>query len=605
MVMANAALFTLIAIAKIAMEGYSGEPLQFALNALQLALAVGAVFSLAAISFGQSRLNTPRAFLTSNLLGLFVTLGAFLLLYFGGQSTWQSVPGDPNARIYLSAIAGARAGVFMLICFLAFLLIAAENETQTETHNDFASASFMALKAFFIALVYGLVVFGGAAAIFGAVRALLYQELSFKILGYLGALSAFFAFAIFIGYFPDFRKGAEDPQRDIAQKQTRFVTILFEYILVPIFLALTVVLILWAGRTVLLGVDIPFLNLYGIATSYAVGGLVLHILVTHGESAPAKLYLRIFPLAVLVILLFEAWALVISLLDHGLQMEEYLFIVTWFITFCSAILLLIRQNQAHRPIVYVVSLLAALAVMPVIGFHQLPYNQQVGRLEKLLRQENMLESPDGGASLEIVPAVGTPALATREGITNAVDFLIYQDNDGPSWLAKDALRRGSFERIFGFAPVYSGEVDPGQKDRFTQLRLNTNVIDVSGYQWELAALLPFKASPNGFELEGDNGRYVIRWQDPGPAGTPALTVSLDGREILNRDAQEFLDEILLKFPLGAQTFAPPTLQDMTWTLETPEIQMTLIFEEVYISEAADSGVMSSYLTILTAYLTEK
>ncbi len=596
-VMGNAALMTIVAIVKIAVDWTILQPYDFLISCVQLALAVGAAFGLAAITFGQSRLQTKRSFVLANLLGILVTMVAFLLMYFVGGREGTPYPGATTTGLFLSNITQARAAVFIFLCFLAFLLVAA----KTEDSFDFASAVFMSMKAFFIALLYGLVVFGGTAAIFGAVRALLYAELSFKILGYLGALSVFFAFAIYIGYFPDFRLGSKDPQREVAQKQPRFITVLFEYILIPIFLALTLVLLLWALRTVIVGVDLPFLNLYSIATGYAVGGLLLHILVTHGTSPTAKFYRKVFPATVLLILLFELWALVISIRQHGLQTEEYVFLVIWLVTLVSAILLLFKQAKAHRPMVYVVAILSVIAVLPVVGFHQLPYNQQLNRLETLLQAENMLQNE------KIVPAAEPPALATREAITNAVDFLIYSDNPtAPTWLDKDALRRGSFRQIFGFDKTYPGQTEPGGQDmKYTSLQIRPRAIDISAYQWEIAALSSYDKTLEPIQFTGAKGAYIFTWSQDSDTTLPLLTVNLNGRVIMRQDFRTFVDLVLEKFPLGAQTFAPPTEADLTFEVETAEIQLTFIFRSVYVSYTTSTGEWSYTLEPLAVYMNEK
>jgi hypothetical protein len=57
------------------------EPYNFLFDCLQWAIASGAIFSLAAITAAQTRLNTAKSALTANLLGVAAAVVTFLVLY--------------------------------------------------------------------------------------------------------------------------------------------------------------------------------------------------------------------------------------------------------------------------------------------------------------------------------------------------------------------------------------------------------------------------------------------------------------------------------------------------------------------------------------------
>lgn len=595
-VMVNALLFTLVSIVRTAMDWQDQLPYNFLFNSLQSALALGAIFSLAAITYAHSRLNTKKAFTAANLLGLVVPAAAFLLLYyFGGAMAESYYPGEV-VYMAMTGIASARVGVAIFLSLLAFLLLAG----KTEQGLDFSGAVFMTLKAFFLALIYGLVIMGGASGVFAAIKALLYTGLTTKVFGYVGAISAFIGFSIFVGYFPDFHKGAQDEHRAAAQKQPRFITVLFEFILVPIMLALTVVLVLWAGRTILGGMNTRFLSLYGIAASYAIGGLLLHILVTHNDSKLANFYKKVFPFAVLFILLFEAWALVIQLNKYGMKTTEYVFIVIWLVAFISAVLLILKKDKAHPWIVYVTSALAVIAVLPFIGFNELPYNQQVGRLERLLTAENMLQGD------KIVPAATEPSLSTREGITDAVDFLIYQENNPPAWLDKTSLKMDSFRTTFGFDRVFPDQgPDVNGEYQFTMLNLPPMAIDVSGYQWELTSLQAAEKYLDTIRFTGKKGEYAISWNSNQSSGLPVIEIKLNGQSIVKDDLKAYMDKVQQKYPLGNQEIPSASLEDMTHRIEVPEISLILIFNRIEINSNSNMGEIYYGVSPQAIYLNEK
>lgn len=597
-VMLSAALFTIVSIIRTAMDYPFQEPYNFLFNTMQFALALGAIAGLAAITYAQSRIKTRRSFWIANLLGLIVAVAAFLLLYFAGGYTPEKSYYQDVVYKSISMIASVRVTVAIFLSLLAFVLFAARKK---EDRLNFSGAVFMTLKAFFIALIYGLVIMGGASGVFGAIKALLYTDLTSKVFGYVGALSGFFGFAIFVGYFPDFRKDGEDEQRVAAQKQPRFIEILLEYILVPIMLALTVVLVLWAIRTITGGMETQFINLYSIAASYAIGGLLLHILVTHNQSGLTKFYRRAFPFAALFMLLFEAWALITSLREHGLKTTEYVFIIIGLVTFISAIMLIIKQERAHPWIVYVVSVLAVVAVLPVIGFHALPYSQQVNRLERILMTQDMLQNN------KIVPAKTEPSLAVREDITEAVDFLIYEESrQTPAWLDTSSIQQGSFKSIFGFERVFPNQ-DPAQKDDFqyTMLNLEPQAIDVSAYQWELTALQTAEKYNEKIVFAGLKGEYTISWTSTPPSDLPNIEVLLNNKSIIKGDLSQYMESLIQKYPLGSSENPPANLTDMTYRIESEDLELILVFNQIRISSRANSGERYYGVSLQAIYLNEK
>lgn len=597
-VMLSAALFTIVSIIRTAMDYPFQEPYNFLFNTMQFALALGAIAGLAAITYAQSRIKTRRSFWMANLLGLIAAVAAFLLLYFAGGYTPEKSYYQDVVYKSISMIASVRVTVAIFLSLLAFVLFAARKK---EDRLNFSGAVFMTLKAFFIALIYGLVIMGGASGVFGAIKALLYTDLTSKVFGYVGALSGFFGFAIFVGYFPDFRKDGEDEQRVAAQKQPRFIEILLEYILVPIMLALTVVLVLWAIRTITGGMETQFINLYSIAASYAIGGLLLHILVTHNQSGLAKFYRRAFPFAALFMLLFEAWALITSLREHGLKTTEYVFIIIGLVTFISAIMLIIKQERAHPWIVYVVSVLAVVAVLPVIGFHALPYSQQVNRLERILMTQDMLQNN------KIVPAKTEPSLAVREDITEAVDFLIYEESrQTPAWLDTSSIQQGSFKSIFGFERVFPNQ-DPAQKDDFqyTMLNLEPQAIDVSAYQWELTALQTAEKYNEKIVFTGLKGEYTISWTSTPPSDLPNIEVLLNNKSIIKGDLSQYMESLIQKYPLGSSENPPANLTDMTYRIESEDLELILVFNQIRISSRANSGERYYGVSLQAIYLNEK
>ncbi len=592
---ASALAFAIVTMIRIQLDWPQQEAYNFLFNSLHWAFALGAVFSLAAITAAQSRYNEARAFLIVNLLSAAAVAVTFLALYlYGGTDSGQ----DASRFAVVSALAASRVSVAILVSFLAFIILAGYPKDQ----SDFSRSFFMTQKAFFIALIYGLVIMGGTSGVAGAFQALLYQEMSVKVYEYIGTLVGFLAFTIFVGYFPDFRKGQIDKHREEAQKQPRFVEILFEYIMIPIVLALTAVLLIWTGKIIVTGSWPVFMQLSSIATGYTVGGIWLHVMVTHHESGLAKFYRRIYPFAALVILAFEAWALLIQLSKSSLKMTEYSFILIWIIAVAAAVLLPILKAKAHPVIVALTCALAVFSVLPVVGYQALPVTSQVNRLEKLLVSQGMLDGD------QLVPAVTEPELAVRESITDAINYLAYaEDAKLPAWFDKRLGESVVFKTKLGFEqtwPKPEGTFISGPGGNMgTSLMLSPGAVDISDYRW--AVNLQQEKEKASVMIEGDKGSYRINWTVTPPTGIPTLKIELEDRVIIEQDMNAYIDQISAGFPPGQAGPTQATFKDMSLQLETPEVTVLLVFSNIDINVDPRQDIINYWLNLDALYLKEK
>lgn len=597
---ASALAFAIVTMIRIQLDWPQQEAHNLLFNCLHWAFAFGSVFGLAATTLAQSRFGRPRAFLNANLLSVAAVAVTFLLLYtFGGTEPTQAGSHFP----VLSRLAASRVGAASLVTLIAFIVLAAYPEDQ----SDVARSFFMVHKAFFIALVYGLVIEAGTSGVVGAFQALLYRGMSSKVYMYLGTLSGFLAFTIFAGYFPDFRKGRVDPHREVAQTQPRFFEILFGNILVPIVLVLTAVLLVWAGRTMLGGMGSSFMRVTGIATAYTIGGIWLHILVTHHDTGLARFYRRAFPIAALVILAFEAWALSIQLRQSGLKTEEYFFIVVWIVALVSAVLLLVAGARAHKAIAGLVCAMAVFSVLPGAGYHALPVTSQVDRLDKLLAGQGMLQ--DG----RLVPATVEPEPAVRESITDAINYLAYaKDAELPAWFDRRLGESDEFETRLGFEQTWPEPevvVEGGPKSATgIFMILEPGAVDISDYRWAVNlenGEVKGQERKGSVTIDGDRGSYKISWTWHVQPGRQRLRIELDGRVILDEDMSAYIDRIIATRAPGQAEPSAEAFENMSLQLEAPEVTALLVFRSANINLDPSQDTVNYWLELGTLYLREK
>ena len=588
----SALALAVVTMIRIQLDWPQQEPLDFLFDALNWSFAFGAILSMALIVAERSRFNRVRTFLTANLLGITAMVVTFVALYlYSGREL-------PDARYaVLSSLAIARVSAAILVSFIAFIILSGDPRERFE----FTAAFFMTLKAFFIALIYGVVILAGTTGVARAVQALIYHGLSSKVYMHIATLAAFLAFTIFIGYFPDFRKGETDEHREVAQKQPRFIEMLFVYIMIPIVLALTVVLLIWAGITVLNGMQVPFLRLSGIAAAYTIGGLWLHAMVSEHESGMAKLYRRVYPIASLVILAFELWAVIKQLQSSGLKTAEYSYILIWIVAAVGAVMLLKHKSKAHRSIAVLICALAVFAVLPVVGYHALPVTFQVSRLEKLLNEEHMLEGD------RLIPASIQLKEPIRIEITDAVNYLAYaEDAKLPIWFDRNLKDSTVFKKKLGFEQTWGNSDGTSEPGQFlgTYLHLTSEAIDISGYRWALNPQNDYKDGQAYVTVSGDKGTYNINWTITSSAGIPTLKIMRNDEVVLEQDMSDYMKTLSEKYPPRQEGNVEASLEDMSLTLETQDLDILLIFNNVQISVDTSNDVTSYYLDLKNMYLKE-
>lgn len=584
--------FAIVTAIRIQLDWPQQEPFNFLFNCLHWAFALGAIFSLAAITAAQSRFNTAKIILTANILGIAVAAVTFLGLYFLGGTALTG-----SRYLMVSNLAAARVGVAMFVCFTAFIILAG----YPKNRSDFTSSFFMTHKAFFIALIYGVVILAGTMGVARAIQALLYREMSSKVYMYIGTFVGFLAYSIFVGYFPDFHQGAADERRETAQKHPRFIEILFGYILIPIVLALTVVLLIWAGKTILSGMQVSFVRLSVISASYTIGGLWLHAMVLRYESGLAKFYRRVYPIASMVILVFEAWAVVNQLRASGLMLTEYIFILIWVLAAIGTVLLLLLKSNAHRVIALLACGLAVLSVLPAVGYHALPVKAQSSRLQSLLADEGILNGD------VLTPAVTEPSQDVRAAITGAVDYLANApDAKLPSWFDKGLNQNDVFKTKLGFEKTWAEDDNtyPEPGGYFgTYLSLLPTAVDISGYSWAVNVQDEYGKGLGQATINGARGTYQIYWAASN-GGIPSLQIFLNNHLILDKDLGGYIDDISKKYPPGQAGNTAATLEDMSLQLNTSEADVLLVFSNIDISVDTTKDTTTYWLSLKNLYFRE-
>lgn len=585
----SAIIISIVAIVRITMAWDMQRSYALLFDSIQIAFVLGAVFSMAAVVFDEIETDKKKSvFMLANIVGIVVAAITFLLLYFYGGKVSE------DKTVYLSGIALARVSVGIFISIVTFIYIM----SKSKEIDSFSDAFFITHRAFMVSFTYGLVIMIGTSGVLGAFQSLVYRGMDYRIYQYLGVAVGFLTYTIFLGYFPSFRQGQNINEIEEVKEQPKFIFILLDYILVPIMIALTVVLLIWSVRVMLRGVDVSFNALSGIASSYVIIGIWLHIMVASHTTKIAEFYKKAYPVAGVLILVFEAWALFTQLSKFGLKTAEYAFLMIWIFAVISVLLLLFLKKEAYRKIALTAVVIAIIWVLPIVGYQDITFNSQVKRLEETLKEEEILVNNEIIAKDEGVEKL------KRGEITDAVDFISYSEKSNkPNWFKKDLNDNRVFKQTFGFEKTYG--LYPEDSDYSSiNVRLITDIIDISDYSLSLNKEL--NDMTDSFTVfESDKGSYEIIFLRESN-GVPKITVKQDNNIIIQEDMSQYLSELASKYSdleENKQVEAP--FEEMSMTLEGEGISMLLVFNNINVHKDNLRNTIDYYVDFQGIYVKEQ
>lgn len=562
----SAAVIAVTAIVRIRMDWETQQTYSLLFDSIQISFLLGAVFSMASVALEEVKYSDRKSsFIIANISGIVLAIISFLLLYFYGGIVGE----DKIAQLSNISMARVSAGIF--ISAVAFVYIV----SKAKTIDSFSDSFFITHRAFIISAIYGLVMMIGISGVVGAFQSLVYRGLSSNIYQYLGVVIGFLTYTIFLGYFPSFRPDQDEGEVVILEEQPRFIFVLLEYILIPILMALTVVLLIWSVRVMLKGIDVSFNQLSGIASSYVIIGIWLHIMVANHKTKLAEFYKRAYPFAGILILIFEAWALFVQLNKLGLKTAEYSFLMIWIFAIISVLLLIFLKEKAYRKIAITAIVIAIIWVLPIIGYQDITFSSQLNRLEKILKEEEILVDE------KIVTKDTEVEYVTRGKITDSVDFISYSEKKNiPIWFKKDLNDDEVFKDTFGFEKTY-GVYDDFDDFVSTNFRLKEAVVDISNYDFSLN--IEMNETNDSFnKFEGKDGTYQIVVTNESP-NIPKVVVKLNEKIIIEENLSNFIDNLIVKHPLSEERGELELpFEDMNMIIEDENISVLLVFNNISI-----------------------
>lgn len=577
--LAIATVYLIARIAFIAAPWDYQEEYRFFVSCMGYASSFGVMLGMAVVAFNRRNGNkaTHHRF-TNAVVGVIAVLVFMAIGEFGGQMP------DPERGFYdvVDRLAAARVMSATFIALLLFQLFVGLKTSAAQLRRrgalediDYAGAVYMVHRATFAAVIYALTIFLGVSGVLSAIRALLYQGMSYTVYEYVAVLSAYIAYVVFASYFLWIGE-PEEPQV-LAQylEQPRFIRVLLERILLPIFAVLTIVLLLWAAKTMLADDPTQFMRLSEIATAYAFTGMWLYLMTDRSSVRYVEWYRRILPIATLVILAFQARSLFAQISLNGVKTTEYTFALTWLYTLIVALGYLWKKRSAHAYLMFVLSGVVIFAMLPTVGYEAFPARAQAKRAEAVLRAEGMLNGK------RLTPADHPLSEDQEIIITDAVDFLsTARDWDRPVWLPSDIHRTEVFEQSFGFVQRWNKGEDLTRQERSIYLTRVDAPIDVSEYEWALTTRSLYRGET--WRLNGEKANYEITREGyNGKERPPKLTIWKGSSCVLEIDTAELIARLEAQYNTSAshRNF-DVKMQDMMLVAENDVLKVLLLASDV-------------------------
>lgn len=493
---------------------------------------------------------------------LLFSVGYYLYLYY------------TDFYLYLT---GVRSGILVFIICMSIIWI------PSIKRDEFAfSRSFMVfVKAQFVAILFSLVLMLGLYAIVGAYSFLI-QTVDYTIYAHIGALTWFGFFTLYflslIPHFPTNIESADDNYLRAAMVP-RFLEILLSYIVIPIIIAYTLILLLY----IIQNITGDFWNnslLEPLLVSYVVAGWFTLFLIDTLENKTVRLFKKLFPPLLFIVTALQGASSFIKFQQLGITDGRYfilLFVI--FSTLSSLIYLFWHRKMSWIPGLLI--FLSIISILPYIDAVSIGTYSQTQQLETTLNRNDML------ANNTIQPN-SKLSTADKKRIVESYNYLQKVDElDKLPYFDTNYLSSREFAEVFGFDRYSLDTPTPNQgypqaKNVYIDMDQEQGLqLDVSNAN----LFLPFSVYDGKIAQADDTNELTITYQDQ------------EYQLVWEEDAEKKLTLVLKDQEQTLASYDLRFLREIE-KLNVSNENVTLPPEELTFSEQFDNLTLTLYVTRL-------
>lgn len=480
---------------------------------------------------------------------------------------------------------GARTSVAVFSMFCAFIWLPSFN-----TKIDFNSVALVHFKSFWTSVLFSGVLSLGLSAILQAINILLFS-INSDWFGYTNAVVwILFATTYYLSLLPLFN--SEDEGDRLYTEQTnhypKVLEILVSYILIPLITAYTLILLAYFVKIGMTR-NWPSGHLGPMILAYSAMGLIVYVLASRLENRFAVLYQRIFPRALIPVVIMQLSSVYIRLNAYGFTESRYYVALFGVFSLVAGIVLSLRPVAKNGLIALLAAGFAVVSVIPPADAFTVSRHSQITRLESMLQNAGILV--DG----KLVPRSDVD-MTLRLETTSIFNYLEYRRYLGSlAWIPEDFQTNRDMPKTVGFEPAY--EMMGGMPNFFANLNTE-KPMDINGYDVMLQieafrGMEEKKNTVHNFEVRGDS--YQLRLERLSPREVRVSVATAAGEELVSTGLYEFASSIK-----GVSNRPKDALDASALTLDAAGngCKLRIIFQNINIVYGTGSNAGADYMMFI-------
>lgn len=476
-----------------------------------------------------------------------------------------------------------RTWVILFIFYIASIWM----PTLKKTKVTFSKSFLAFLKAHFTSFLLSLVMGIGACLVLGAFHFLI-MDIEYTWYFHILAFSWFTFFPLYVlSLLPVFpieeEEGNEKYNR--STRVPKFLEVLLSYIVVPLIVAYTLILLLY----ILTNITGEFWNdnlLEPLLVSYAIAGWITLFLIESVHTDSARLFKLHFPKLLLVVVFFQTVSSFARVWTYGLTHGRYFVLMFGVFSILSSVYYSFIYEKRN----VIPGLLIALSIVsisPYIDAVSVGIRSQSRRLENTLIENEMLINgeiqPDGNISER-----------EKEIIIESVDYLRWHGHAQElDYLESIPRNSRDFEQTFGFnqftlQPVLPDELEETELESF-EIRMDEEenysievtdsdlFIPLSVSQGEMSPLYGENWSGPYLSFDYEEVTYQVEWLET--EENIWLVFVEEGQEVIEMNLNELreLSEPNEELQVWGR-------ERLTFIEESEDIRLTLLVMELSVEE---------------------
>lgn len=543
---------------------------------------------------------------------LFISMVLGASIYVVSQMLYERFCNKPNMRIILMAVAFASSTVYYLlinnagwsteviirtIVIFFILLIAFLWIPVIRNDANFNQSFISVFKSFFMAAFLSGILFLGVWLIIGAINMLI---TSVDGRAYPHAANIIFVlitpiyFLSLIPIYPKREKkqalvSEQTNQKEAFLKATssaRFLEILISYIVIPVAVVFTVILLLYI-----------FINITGdfwtnnlmepLLLSYSITVIIVYLLASNMRNTFARYFRKAFPKVLVPVVLFQTLSSILKMSEVGVTYGRYFVILFGLFATVAAILFCVMPIAKNGIIAPILIILSAISIIPPSDAFTISRINQIGRLENALKKNEMLKDnviiPNEAASKE-----------DQKIIISSIQYLNRMN------YVKDISWLSAYQKYYDYAAIFGFtefEADKNNNINLYIYRDRTDPITVSGYDFMIERNIDNQGKgfmTCNFEKEGI--AYNLRLENA-DHNQQAILLENEGKEIIRFELNSIFNKYYTAIN-NAEMNKTVSTEEVTFTQENISAVITVIAQDISINEWKDGKNQYANVNIL-------